>query len=102
MTRLDTYSTEAVTAVDDATLSEACACAVVAVAAPSALKAWLQVAGEDAARLRPVACIGSTSARAALQLGWGEPAVFWPESPGMEGFVESIKEALQASEAQST
>lgn len=85
------------TAVSAAALAEARACAVIAVAAPSALKAWLQVAGEDAARAQPVACIGGTSARAALQLGWGEPAVFWPESPGLEGFVESIKEALRAS-----
>lgn len=94
VTRLDTYSTEAVAAVAPAALQEALTCAVVAVAAPSALKAWTRIAGEAAAKARPVACIGGTSARAALRLGWPERSVFWPESPGLEGFVGSIKEAL--------
>lgn len=94
VTRLDTYSTEAVTRVSADALEAARRCAVVSVAAPSALKAWLQVAGEDAAKARPVACIGGTSVKAAARLGWPEERVFWPESPGLDGFVASIKDAL--------
>eukprot|EP00892_Ulva_mutabilis_P001368 jgi/Ulvmu1/11231/UM073_0003.1 len=95
VTRLDTYSTKPVKTVPEPELQAALACAVVAVAAPSALKAWLRIAGDSAAKARPVACIGSTSGRAALRLGWREDHVFWPDSPGLEGFVDSVKDALR-------
>ena len=47
------------------------------------------------AQLMKMKCAaGSTSAQAAERLGLQR--VFWPESPGLEGFVDSIAEALEA------
>ncbi|KAK9902026.1 hypothetical protein WJX75_001619 [Coccomyxa subellipsoidea] len=43
-----------------------------------------------------IACIGSTSAKAAEKLGLRR--IYYPDSPGLEGFVESIVEALEAAE----
>ena len=42
-----------------------------------------------------VACIGSTSARAAENLGLQR--IYFPENPGVDGFVDSIMQALQES-----
>ncbi len=46
-----------------------------------------------------VACIGSTSAKAARQLGLSE--IYSPGKPGLDGFVDSVVEALDAAPAPS-
>ncbi|KAK9804422.1 hypothetical protein WJX72_011920 [[Myrmecia] bisecta] len=91
--RINTYNTLPVEHLDEATLQQARQAGVVAVASPSAVKAWLKHAGDKFAKDMAIACIGSTSARAAEKLGFSR--VFYPEQPGMEGFVTSIVEALQ-------
>lgn len=92
--RLDTYTTMPVTKVAPEQLQQACGCDVVAIASPSALKAWLELVGPDVARQARIACIGQTSADAALRLGFGKDQVFWPDHPGLEGFVSSVEDAL--------
>ena len=93
--RLDTYTTVPVTQVTHEQLQQVAACEVVSIASPSALKAWLELVGPDVAKQARIACIGQTSGETALRLGFSRDQVFWPESPGLEGFVDSIEEALQ-------
>lgn len=95
--RLDTYTTVPVTEVTPEELETASSCAVVSIASPSALKAWLELVGPDHARTAKVACIGQTSGDTALRLGFSEEQVFWPDNPGLEGFVESVERALAPS-----
>ncbi|CAM9454270.1 unnamed protein product, partial [Scytosiphon promiscuus] len=42
------------------------------------------------------ACIGETSAKACRKAGWPESAIFYPEKPGMEGWVKAVGDALVA------
>jgi uroporphyrinogen-III synthase len=93
--RLNTYSTEKVQQVSQQQLEDALACSVVAIASPSALKAWFKIAGQEQAMARVLACIGSTSGNAALALGYSEERVIWSENPGLEGLVNSIEQALE-------
>jgi uroporphyrinogen-III synthase len=92
--RLDTYDTVAVSSVSEEGLQQALACDVIAIASPSALKAWISIAGEAVAKRGVIACIGQTSGDAALSLGFARERVFWPDNPGMDGFVVSVLEAL--------
>lgn len=90
--RLNTYDTLPVADLEPSMLDAARAAAVVAFASPSAVKAWVRLAGEDAAQATAAACIGSTSARAAEKLGIRR--VYFPEHPGLEGFADSVMQAL--------
>lgn len=92
--RLNTYSTEKVQQVSELQLEEALACDVVAVASPSALKAWVSIAGETRAKETTLACIGSTSGNAALALGYDPGRVLWSDTPGLQGLVDCIEQAL--------
>jgi uroporphyrinogen-III synthase len=87
--------------------------AVVALASPSAVKAWLEViagSGDPSSSSETstssssassdavcggvaAACIGSTTADAARKAGFER--VFAPEEPGLAGFVEAVVEALE-------
>lgn len=58
-------------------------------------RAWAQIAGLEGSPA--VACIGSTSAKAARTLGLSQ--VYSPVRPGLDGFVDSIMEALGMSPA---
>ncbi len=58
-------------------------------------RAWAQIAGLEGSPA--VACIGSTSAKAARTLGLSQ--VYSPVRPGLDGFVDSIMEALGTSPA---
>mmetsp|Transcript_32376 Transcript_32376/g.102977 ORF Transcript_32376/g.102977 Transcript_32376/m.102977 type:complete len:337 (+) Transcript_32376:28-1038(+) len=90
--RLDTYTTQAVTAIDPATIEAVRGAGIVAFGSPSAAKAWISVVGEGA--MEPAAaCIGETSANACEELGFAR--IFFPEKPGIAGWVEAIQEALQ-------
>lgn len=91
--RLNTYTTRPVSSLDPDRLQEAKKARVLSIASPSAIKAWVQLAGSDSCPA--VACIGTTSSDAAVALGLTD--VFTTDAPGMDGFVQSIEDALLAS-----
>ena len=96
VTRLNTYSTEKVTAVDPDAM--ALAADVVTFGSPSAVKAWLALSGladEEGRGAHPLyACIGGTSARACDKVGL--PGVLFPESPGVDGWERVVLDALDS------
>jgi len=95
VTRMSTYTTRMVEAVDAATLAKAVAADVVTFASPSTVKAWVKVATESAATRWPrAACIGKTSAVACDAANIAP--CFFPEQPGMDGWVASVLDALDA------
>jgi len=94
VTRLNTYDTVPVTSIDESLMRRAREAAVVAVASPSALRAWLALAGPEAAAGPAVAAIGSTTARAAKKAGLEK--IFYPEEPGLDTFVTTIVQALES------
>jgi uroporphyrinogen-III synthase len=92
VTRLNTYDT--VTASWSPDLTEAGRLVQIACfASPSSVKGWLKNTGNNNQVL--AACIGETSATACKELGWNENQIFSPEAPGLEGWVESIRQALE-------
>lgn len=93
VTRLNTYTTVPVEDVDPLTLNLAISAPVVAVASPSALRAWLNLISKSDNWNNSVACIGETTASAAKKLGL--KSIYYPTTPGLEGWVESILEALR-------
>ncbi|CAN6302016.1 unnamed protein product [Urochloa humidicola] len=93
VTRLNTYTTVPVEDVEPLTLKLAISAPVVAVASPSALKAWLNLVSEVNNWDNSIACIGETTGSAAMKLGL--KSVYFPTTPGLEGWVESILEALR-------
>lgn len=92
--RLNTYDTLPVKSLEPDVLHQAQAADVIAIASPSAVKAWIAFAGTEVAGRQAVACIGSTSGRAALKLGLAPSKIFYPEEPSLENFASSIIEAL--------
>jgi uroporphyrinogen-III synthase len=96
VTRLATYDTLPVPTGDleRGALAAARTAAVVALASPSAVRAWVAaVGGLEAAAAGPaVAAIGSTTGLAARKAGLDR--VHWPEAPGLDGFVTAVEEAL--------
>lgn len=96
--RMNTYSTETVRNLDEAAIAVAASAPVATFASPTAVKAWMELVAEPRNWDGAAACIGSTSANAALKAGLQK--VYHPESPGIEGWVESIMEALEALESQ--
>lgn len=90
--RLNTYNTVTVKDLEYDVLEKAKQAKVVAIASPSALKAWVEHVGPTSANRITVAAIGSTSARAADKLGLER--VKYPEKPGVDTFVETIIDAL--------
>ncbi|KAL7155124.1 hypothetical protein ABFS83_03G053400 [Erythranthe nasuta] len=93
VTRLNTYTTEPVINVDEMILEQALSAAVIAVASPSAIRAWISLIPETRQWDNAVACIGETTAVSAKKQGLRN--VYYPENPGIEGWVNSILEALQ-------
>ncbi|ONI33686.1 hypothetical protein PRUPE_1G440800 [Prunus persica] len=94
VTRLNTYTTAPVHNVDQMVLKLALSAPVIAVASPSAIRAWVNLISELEQWNNSVACIGETTAKAAKKLGLRN--VYYPADPGLEGWVGSIIEALQA------
>ncbi|KAJ8762361.1 hypothetical protein K2173_007519 [Erythroxylum novogranatense] len=92
--RLNTYTTVPVNHVDKRILKQALSAPVIAVASPSAVRAWMNVVSELEQCDNSVACIGETTAAAARRLGLKN--VYYPERPGFEGWVDSILDALKA------
>jgi uroporphyrinogen-III synthase len=92
VTRLNTYDT--VTAKWSAEFKDAASQVQIACfASPSSVKGWLKNTENNNNVL--AACIGETSATACKELGWEESMVFFPENPGLEGWVESIRHAME-------
>ncbi|KAI4366414.1 hypothetical protein MLD38_022295 [Melastoma candidum] len=98
VTRLNTYTTVPVDHVEPIVLEEALSAPVVAVASPSALRAWANLIHDSWPWSHSLACIGETTASAAKKLGFTK--VFYPKFPGLEGWVTSILEALEEEEKQ--
>ncbi|EAZ25856.1 hypothetical protein OsJ_09696 [Oryza sativa Japonica Group] len=94
VTRLNTYTTVSVQDVDPLILKPALSAPVVAVASPSALRAWLNLASQVDNWGNAIACIGETTASAAKKFGL--KSIYYPTTPGLDGWVESILEALRA------
>ncbi|XP_020583295.1 uroporphyrinogen-III synthase, chloroplastic isoform X1 [Phalaenopsis equestris] len=93
VTRLNTYNTEPVEEIDHAILTQALSAPVVAVASPSAIRAWVNLVPKSESWDKSVACIGQTTALAAKKLGLKN--VYYPDRPGLDGWIESILEALR-------
>lgn len=91
--RLNTYDTVPVTSLGDEILTAAKQASVVAIASPSAVRAWVEFAGMEIAMNMAVAAIGSTSARAAEKAGLKK--IHYPEKPGLDTFAETIMNALK-------
>lgn len=79
--------------VDPAVLRAALAAPVITFGSPSAVKAWVALAGLDVASTKVCACIGSTSARACEKEGL--KFVYYPDSPGIEGWVDAILKGMK-------
>lgn len=102
VTRLNTYDTVTATWTEEQT-ALAQTVQVACFASPSSIKGWLhntQKNGIDNnnnddnnGTVVLAACIGITSAMACQKLGWKDEHIFYPESPGMEGWVASIHDA---------
>jgi uroporphyrinogen-III synthase len=91
--RLNTYDTVTATWTDsqrDAAKTVQVAC----FASPSSVKGWLHNTDNNTRVM--AACIGITSATACKELGWDDQAIFYPQAPGMEGWVEAIQQAMEA------
>ncbi|KAL8029964.1 hypothetical protein ABFX02_14G256700 [Erythranthe guttata] len=93
VTRLNTYTMEPISHVDQMVLEEALTAPVIAVASPSAVRAWVSLLPESQKWDNAAVCIGETTALAARKLGLRN--VYFPSNPGLEGWVNSILEALQ-------
>ena len=96
VTRLDTYETGTVApeSISKELLREALEADVLTFASPTAVRAWIDVAGEQCDFAKDVACIGATTAKRAQELGFGN--VYFCESPGLDGLVQSVVDALRA------
>jgi len=66
---------------------------VVCFASPSSIKGWLK--NTDGNKDVVAACIGETSATACRGHSWLEGQIYYPESPGIEGWVDSIQKAVE-------
>jgi uroporphyrinogen-III synthase len=98
--RLNTYDTRSVQPSDvpPPALAAALAADAVTFGSPSAVKAWIALVGLAAAGERPAACIGATSARACEAAGLTR--IFFPEAPGIDGWVTAVTDALQQQQQQ--
>ena len=91
--RLNTYDT--VTAAwrdDQKALSEKVQ--VACFGSPSAVKGWLKNTQNNTQVF--AACIGHTSASACKELGWTDDKIFFPETPGLDGWVGKTLEAARS------
>lgn len=89
--RLDTYDT--VTAQwNEHEQKRAVSAQIACFASPSAVKGWL-INNSNSENNVLAACIGETSAKACRERGWKEEHIFYPEKPGMAGWVEAVADA---------
>mmetsp|Transcript_26018 Transcript_26018/g.71663 ORF Transcript_26018/g.71663 Transcript_26018/m.71663 type:complete len:320 (+) Transcript_26018:67-1026(+) len=99
--RLNTYDTVTAEWTDEQRTA-AQSCHIACFASPSSVKGWLKNYYNDncdeTQTPPPVlaACIGQTSATACEELGWDREHIFFPDSPGIEGWVDAIKRAAKS------
>ena len=92
VTRLNTYDTVTASWTEEQK-EQAKRVRVACFASPSSIKGWLL--NTDGNRDVAAACIGETSATACRGHTWPEGQIYYPESPGIEGWVDSIRCAVQ-------
>ena len=92
--RLNTYTTAKVAELAPEAEATLRAARVVAFASPSAVRACVALLGSARADRITAACIGKTSADEAAKQGIRR--VYFPERPGLEGWVAAIRDALAA------
>lgn len=95
VTRLDTYDTVTATWTAEQK-SVAANTKIVCVASPSSLNGWLANTDANGKPTFLAACIGETSAKACRDNGFDEEQIFYPEKPGIPGWVGAIQEALES------
>lgn len=93
--RLNTYDTVTATWTDEQ-MAIAQQTTIVCVASPSSIKGWLSNVGAAPSRQLMAACIGETSAQACRELGFDESQIFYPEKPGIPGWVDAVQKALDS------
>ncbi len=93
VTRIDTYDTVTATWAEEQKESSE-KVKVACFASPSAVEGWLKNTEQNTNVY--AACIGITSASACKELGWKDNQIFFPEAPGLEGWVDAIREATDA------
>lgn len=91
VTRLNTYDTVTATWTDE----ERTAASKVGVAcfgSPSAVQGWCRNTHQSTEVL--AACIGETSANACRKAEWPESRIFYPDTPGIPGWADSVEQAV--------
>ncbi|CAB9512260.1 Uroporphyrinogen-III Synthase [Seminavis robusta] len=102
VTRLNTYDTVTAMWTDEQT-KLAAKTQIVCVASPSSIKGWLANSNASSPPFSfAAACIGETSAKACRELGFEEDQIFYPDKPGIPGWVQAVQEALEATHPAST
>jgi uroporphyrinogen-III synthase len=92
VTRLNTYDTVTASWTEEQK-EQSKRVKVACFASPSSIKGWLLNTGGN--RDVAAACIGETSATACRGHTWPEGQIYYAESPGIEGWVDSIQSAVQ-------
>lgn len=88
--RINTYTTE--TALWTPTQQEQGRKVTVATfASPTTVRGWVENVGMDTSL--QIACIGTTSAKAARKAGFTN--IHYPTSPGIEGWIDAIRDAIK-------
>lgn len=95
VTRLNTYNTTSVGSVDPQLLEKARAAEIVTFGSPTAVKAWIELVGLEAAQRYLSVCIGSTSARACDTAGLPPSRTYFPDAPGIDTWIESLLQACK-------
>ena len=91
--RLNTYDTvPASWSADQLLLAESAT--VACFASPSAVKAWLKNTSSLDKPRALAACMGETSANACRKNEWEAKDIFYPESPGIDGWAVAVADAL--------
>lgn len=93
VTRLNTYDTVTAEWTDE-DREQAGKCRVACFASPSSVKGWLHNSAQKTSVL--AACIGETSAKACREMGWAEDQIFYPDKPGIEGWVDAVDRAIES------
>ena len=91
--RLNTYDTVTASWTEQE-IESAQKCNVACFASPSSVTGWLKNTDNDQSVL--AACIGETSAAACREKGWSEDRIFYPDKPGIDGWVEAVEQATQS------
>ena len=95
VTRLDTYDTVPATWTDEQ-ISLAKTSNIACFASPSAVKAWLKNTSKLETPRALACCIGETSASACRANGWEESNIFYPDKPGVDGWMTAVADALES------